>query len=46
MGDVAKIQKLFADFSKNVLARIDTIHTQLTDVNVRLSNMEKGCSTK
>jgi hypothetical protein len=46
MGDLAEIQKLFADFSKDVLAKIDIVHTQLANVNVYLSTMEKGRSAK
>lgn len=40
MDDLAEIQKLFADFSKDVVTKIDTVHMQLVDVNVRLFTIE------
>jgi ketol-acid reductoisomerase len=42
MGDLTKLKTLFANFSKDVLAMIDSVHTQIADVNDRLSNIEKG----
>jgi hypothetical protein len=41
MGDLTELKTLFADFSKDVLAKIDSVHTQIADVNDRLSNIEK-----
>jgi hypothetical protein len=46
MADATEIQKLFADFSKDVLANIDTVHTQLADVSARLTTIEMGRSAK
>jgi beta-xylosidase len=46
MADAAEIQKFFTDFSKDVLAKIDTIHMQLADVNARLTAIETGRSAK
>jgi hypothetical protein len=46
MADAAEIQKLFANFSKDVLIKIDIVHTQLADVNARLTDIETRRSAK
>jgi hypothetical protein len=43
MADANEIKQLFANFSKDILAKINIIHTQLTDVNERLTTIESGC---
>jgi hypothetical protein len=41
MADTNEIKQLFANFSKNVLAKI-VVHTQLADVSERLTTIETG----
>ena len=42
MADAIAIQKLFIDISMDILTKIDTIHTQLTNVNTHLTSIEMG----
>jgi hypothetical protein len=44
MGDLRELGTHFVDFSKDVLAKIDSVHMQIVNVNDHLSNIEKGHS--
>lgn len=46
MAKLAEIQKLNANFSKDIIAKIDTVHSQITDVNSHLNTFEMRCLDK
>jgi 2-phosphoglycerate kinase len=42
MGDLMELKTLFANFSKDVLAKIDSVHMYIVDVKNNLSTIKKG----